>query len=236
MGEWWQAALGDLWSYRPSDFLMFAPRTYWRLFELHNVAWWPLPLLLPLLGLVGGVWLWRGGAWAQRLTAVCLAGASLFVAQAFVLERYEPVNWAARGLAWLLWAQAALLLGLAGARGLGVTTSLARRRVALSLAVWAVLGHPWLAPLFGRPLAQAEVFALAPDPTVLATLAWLLWGTVAGSSRLVRVAWHAAWALALVHGALSVATLATMGEAQAIVMAAAVGVALLGRWGPRWGR
>ena len=32
-------------SYRLSDFLLFSPRTYWRLFELHNEALWPLPLL-----------------------------------------------------------------------------------------------------------------------------------------------------------------------------------------------
>ena len=29
------------WSYRLSDFLLFSPRVYWRMFELHNAALWP---------------------------------------------------------------------------------------------------------------------------------------------------------------------------------------------------
>jgi hypothetical protein len=30
--------------------------------------------------------------------------------------------------------------------------------------------HPLSAPLFGRPLAQAEIAGIAPDPTAIATL------------------------------------------------------------------
>ena len=45
--------MSEWWTYRPADFLMFAPRTYWRLFELHNAAWWPAPPLLLLAGLAG---------------------------------------------------------------------------------------------------------------------------------------------------------------------------------------
>ena len=41
--------MSEWWTYRPSDFLMFAPDTYWRLFELHNAAWWPLGLLANVL-------------------------------------------------------------------------------------------------------------------------------------------------------------------------------------------
>lgn len=233
----WTATLGDLASYRPSDFLMFAPRTYWRLFELHNEAWWPAPLVLPALGLAACAWIWRGGsggrggrggrggALAQRAVAAALAVASLFVAQAFVIERYEPINWAARGLAWLLWAQAVALAGLACTRGLGVVPEPRRRLAALALAAWALAGHPLLALASGRSLMQAEVFGLAPDPTAIAMLAWLLQGSVAGGGLPARLAWRAAWALALAACALSAATLATMGELQAAVMAAAALVA-----------
>ena len=28
--------MSEWWTYRPSDFLLFSARTYWRLFELHN--------------------------------------------------------------------------------------------------------------------------------------------------------------------------------------------------------
>jgi hypothetical protein len=33
--------MSEWWSYTLSDFLLFSPRTYYRLFELHNAEWWP---------------------------------------------------------------------------------------------------------------------------------------------------------------------------------------------------
>ena len=33
--------MSEWWTYRPSDFLLFAPRTYYRLFELYNAEIWP---------------------------------------------------------------------------------------------------------------------------------------------------------------------------------------------------
>jgi len=33
--------MSEWWTYRPEDFLLFSPRVYWRLFELHNEALWP---------------------------------------------------------------------------------------------------------------------------------------------------------------------------------------------------
>ena len=47
-------------------------------------------------------------------------------------------------------------------------------RAANAAGIAIVLFYPLLAPLAGRPLRQAETFGLLPDPTALATLAWLL--------------------------------------------------------------
>ena len=33
--------MSEWWTYRLSDFLMFSPRTYYRLFELYNAEVWP---------------------------------------------------------------------------------------------------------------------------------------------------------------------------------------------------
>ncbi|MCW5632418.1 MAG: hypothetical protein KIT17_03710 [Rubrivivax sp.] len=209
-------------SYTPGDFLMFAPRTYWRLFELHNEAWWPLPLLLPALGLIGAAalaWPWRGagGATTRRVTAAGLAAGVGFVGWAFVFERYAAVNWAAQGLAWIWAALAAMLLVLA-LRGAGqVASGPLERRAAAVLALWALLGHPLLAPAAGRPLMQAEAFGLAPDPTALAVLAWLLAGSVTAPAP-VRWAWRAAWALVLAHCAASAATLALFDGGRALAL------------------
>ena len=38
--------MSEWWTYRPEDFLLFSPRVYWRMFELHNAALWPLQLLV----------------------------------------------------------------------------------------------------------------------------------------------------------------------------------------------
>lgn len=225
--------MSEWWTYRPSDFLMFAPRTYWRLFELHNQAWWPMPWLLVLLGVVALVAAWRWPGAARRWGMVALAAAWAFCGWAFVLERYAPINWAATGFA-LGFGLQALVLGLLGAMGLdrGRTRPVPLRagwrgRVAMALGLWAVLAHPLLAPALGRPWGQAEVLGLAPDPTAIATLAALLaWPVPAQAWRGGRLVQALAWVLTLAWCAVSAATLATMGSVQALVPLAAGLVAL----------
>lgn len=229
--ERWLEWLRDLGTYRPSDFLMFAPRTYWRLFELHNEVWWPLPLAMPLLGLIGLVMLaWRGrsgrGAIAWRWAAASLAALAAFVGGAFVFERYAAINWAAQGLAWM-WAALALLLATLAASGQVRPASYPlARRVAVALGLLALMAYPLLAPMAGRPLMQAEVFGLAPDPTALAVLAWLLAGSVTAAAGPVRWAWRAVWALALAQCALSAATLALLDGWLALLPLLAAGAAV----------
>ena len=43
--------MSEWWTYRPSDFLLFSPRTYYRLFELYNAEVWPGHVLALALGL-----------------------------------------------------------------------------------------------------------------------------------------------------------------------------------------
>jgi len=231
--------MSEWWTYRPADFLMFAPRTYWRLFELHNSAWWPVPPLLVLAGLAWLVWMWwslravpqrRQDALALRAGAVGLAAAWAFVAWSFLLQRYAPINWAASAFAGVFFAQALGLVALAAGAGLRVAPPLTRRGMALLLGLWALLGYPLLAPAFGRPWTQAEFFALAPDPTAIATLAFLLAVDAPGPARWL---WRASWTLALAWCAVSAATLWTMGSAQGwVLLAAALASAAVVRPGP----
>jgi len=241
--ERWLEWLRDLGTYRPSDFLMFSPRAYWRLFELHNETWWPLPVLLPAIGVAALVWAWLGsgrdaggggeggGGAAVRAGALGLGAAAAFVGGAFVFGRYAEINWAARGLS-ALWAALSLsLVALAGDRTAGVAANGSRRRLASVLALWALLGQPLLAPVAGRPFAQAEVLGLAPDPTALAVLAWLLASRVPVAKPFAwasRVAW---WA-AVAHCVGSAATLALLGSwlALPLVLAIVASVVVV-RWG-----
>ena len=209
--------MSEWWTYRPSDFLMFAPRLYWRLFESLNLAWWPLPVLLPIVG-----WAWllhlrrRGREAAPRVQALVLGLLWLFVAWAFLWQRYAPINWAAEVFAAAFALQG---LGLLLRAALGWSPpgqSALRRRVGSGLLMWALLAHPLLASLDGRPWHQAEVFGLAPDPTAIGTLGWLL---LFGGSPLL-------WVVPLLWCAVTAATLATMGSAQALVPLAAALLAL----------
>jgi hypothetical protein len=216
--------VSEWWTYRPSDFLMFAPGTYWRLFELHNAAWWPAQTVWTAAGVA---WLarWaRGGGAAPRAGAAVLAAAWAFVGATFVLGRYAGINWAASALATLPLAAALLLALLATRTDLRTTAEPGRRGTGWLLAAWALAAHPLLAWAAGRPLGQAEVIGLAPDPTAIATLGLLL--ATEASSIATRRLLRAARAATMGWCAISAATLWTMGSVQAAVPLAAVAAAM----------
>lgn len=226
--------LSEWWTYRPADFLMFSPRIYERLFESLNAAWWPAQPLLVGAGLAWLVLRWRAPAApsadgargnAALGAALVLAACWALTARAFLLERYAPINWAATGFA-AGFALQALGLVLASATGhLSGRATGPRAAVGYALGLWALAGHPLLPLAFDRPWRQAEVFGLAPDPTALATLAFLL--LVQGDARGARWLLRLLWIVPVAWCALSAATLATMGSAQAAVMLVAPVLALL---------
>lgn len=229
--------MSEWWTYRPVDFLMFAPRTYWRLFELQNTAWWPL---LPVLLLAAVAWL----AWAAkqsrqaaptaviaRIGAAGIALAWAFAAWSFLLERYAPINWAAHGFAVGFFAQALALAGLAALGDVRIARPGFRVRIGMLILAFALLGHPLLAVAFGRPWAQAEAFGLAPDPTVIATLGFLLMVDAQKPAAVWLVRWL--WFVALLWCAISAVTLWTMESAQWWVVVVAALLALVAACWPR---
>ena len=221
MSEGWATWL----SYRPGDFLMFAPRTYWRLFELVNLAWWPAPLLGLAAG-AGALWASaRREARAGRAALAVLALAWACAGHLFLWERFAPIHWVAGWWAGLFGAAALLLLALALVRGACVhdpTTGL-RQRTAWALGIGALL-MPLVAPAAGRPWAQAELFGLAPDPTALLTLAVLL--VLRAQATWARWSLRVVWTLSIAWCLQSAATLATMEALEAAVPALGVIVAL----------
>lgn len=210
--------MSEWWSYRLSDFLLFSPRTYWRLFELHNEALWPLPLVTLALGLAAlALALLRPRPYG-KLIAFLLAILWAFVGWSFLWQRYATINWAAAYIAPVFALEALLLALLAGARnGLTVDQPGFRRMAAVALIALG-LGYPLLAPLFGRPWQGAEVFGAAPDPTAIATLGFAL---LSGGGRamllcLVPLLWCAA----------SGVTLWAMDDAQAWVLFASAALSI----------
>lgn len=221
--------MSEWWTYTPADFLMFAPRIYWRLFDALNRQTWPAALLAPSAGVAWLLWVARDaarpGAAAARLAAVALALAWAAVALLFLRPLLAPIHWLAGYVAPAFGLQAVLLLVLAALGGLGATASPRRRRAGLALLGYALLLHPLWPLLDGRPLTQAEAFGLAPDPTALATLGVLL--LCRATTPASRVLGRTAWVLPVAWCALSAATLWTMGSAQGFALAGGVLLSLV---------
>lgn len=165
--------MSEWWSYRPSDFLLFSPRTYYRLFELYNLDLWPLHLILLALGASLCIVAVQGRA---RAAWLLLAPCWLWVAWAFHLQRYATIHWAAPMFAVAFAMEGALLIAAALAapsHSLGSSSSWARR-LGFALLLFSLVVHPFLGVVQGRPWVQAEVFGMAPDPTALGSVGVLL--------------------------------------------------------------
>jgi hypothetical protein len=164
--------MSEWWTYSLTSFLLFSARTYYRLFELTNADVWPLQIVTLAAGLAIPVLVVRGAASGGRVVAAILAALWLFVAWAYMLQRYDPINFAARYYA----------IGFAIQAGLLIWTGVIRDRlhfdpprwIGIAFIIYALVLHPLIAPLSGRPWTQAEIFGLAPDPTVVATLGVLV--------------------------------------------------------------
>jgi hypothetical protein len=166
--------MSEWWTYRLSDFLMFSPRTYSRLFELYNAEIWPLQIVAIVAGLAALFLIWRGAY--GRVVATALAAAWIFVAWAYHFERYATISTGAPYYAAGFAVQALLLTWCAVRRnGLGFDLQFAPVRwIGWALLAAGVVLYPLLAPVLGSPWTQAEIFGTAPDPTAVATIGVLL--------------------------------------------------------------
>lgn len=219
-------------SYSLSDFLLFTPDTYYRLLELYNRAIWPAHLAAGALGFMLLVLLLHGGERRGRAIAGMLAACWLWVAAAFLFARYDAINWMARYAAAGFVLEAILLI-VAGVvlnrlkpdtdSTSGDFTNLA----GTAIVVFALFIQPLFAPLLGRSWTQMEIFGLAPDPTVAASLGALL--------SLRRAPWFLL-VIPLLWCAVAGATLWAMDAPDALIMPAVailvIGLALWIRLSP----
>jgi hypothetical protein len=204
----------EWWTYSLSDFLLFSPRTYYRLIERYNLATWPAHLIALALGVAIAALLRRPTPGRSRLVAVMLVALWAWVGWAFVATRYATINWAASWLAGLFAAEV-LLLGWLGvvAGQLGFRWEKdARSRLGAALFAASLCLYPWLGPAFGRGWAQSELFGIAPDPTALGTIGLLLLAQGPARARWAALAPAVVWCL------LSGATLLAMGSPEAWIV------------------
>lgn len=217
--------MSEWWTYSLQDFLLFSPRTYYRLLELHNAALWPWHIPALAIGLTAPVLLRSGWGLRHRVVAGMLAGAWFWVAWSFLLGRYAAINWTAQWFATLFVVEAILFLIVASVGGLAAFGE-RWRRTEVAVYVLALLVQPVAGLVAGRSWGQVEIFAIVPDPTAVATL-----GLLVPASRVSR------WLLApipILWCAISGATLWAMEAPDAWVPPVAVVLALSAR--VRWSR
>ena len=185
MDEWWTYGIADL--------VLFTPETYFRLFELHHRDWWPMQLASLAMAVVILLCLWRKSARSGRLIAILLATSWAWAGLAFLHLRFAPIHWAANWYAIAFVLQALLLFGYGVSRH-GVeseTGNTLRAGAGVFILLGALVALPVTAPLTGREWMQAELFAMTPDATALATLGLLLLakGRIAVWLAVIPVAW-----------------------------------------------
>lgn len=87
----------EWWTYSPADFLLFSPRVYYRLFELHNEAVWPAQVLTLGLGLVVLLFALRGTPSASRWTTAILGALWICVVVSLGAVRHDQLDHDIRG-------------------------------------------------------------------------------------------------------------------------------------------
>ncbi len=204
--------MSEWWTYRLSNFLLFSPQTYHRLFELYNAAVWPAQIAAVAVGLAILLLLVRPERTRSRLLAAFLAACWFWIAIAFHANRYATINWAAIYFAWAFGLEAALLLwtGIVRARLVFERDAALAGRAGFWTFVFALAVQPLIGLLLGRGWRQIEIFGIAPDPTALATLGILLLAT--GRARWHLIVIPAIWC------AISGATLWAMEEPDAWIL------------------
>jgi hypothetical protein len=162
------------WTYRPSDFLMFSAASHARLLEQYNQHVWPLHVLMLAVGLLLVAEAAAPSSRAARWAPLALAGTWGWVGWSFLWSWFAEINAAARYLAFAFWIQAGLLVVFGRHAPPPAGQAQGAHSVGAAVVVAAVLLWPLTAPLTGRNWAQVEFFGLAPEPTALATLGWLM--------------------------------------------------------------
>lgn len=179
--------LDELLSYELRDFILFTADTYYRQYAQHNAQWWPL-LAIAAMVATGFGWRLRAQPIALLSALARLSGALLIAAAVtFLLQRFGQIFQPAPLLAGLLIVQGLMMLFIfpllasrpapassAGTATTGPVISQPQTPVAWLLLALALVFHPLITLTQDRPAASLELFGLAADPSMIASLGMAL--------------------------------------------------------------
>lgn len=178
-------------SYSLSDFILFSETTYYRQFELYNNAIWPLHIIAIAFSIMILYAFWKKPIWGGRFIAMLLIFSWGWVAWAFLYERFYSIHVVANWYAWGFVIQAGLLwwYGIVKNHLIICEQNHLRTYIGRGLLCSALILYPFIILFSGRSWMQFEMFALTPDPTVLATLAILLLCKVPLVLYIIPIVW-----------------------------------------------
>ncbi|WP_372926926.1 DUF6064 family protein [Marinobacter sp.] len=214
----------DWLNYSLSDFLMFGPEVFLRLFVRINQDFWPLQGIAVVIMLLIAGCVVRGDTLAKRAILLLLAAAWGWSGAGFLMDYYGPINSPATWFGWAFILQAALLTVAALVWPWDGSAAHSARRWQAG-AGWLVMTA--LLPLLvvgqsGNWYAVA-LFGLTPDVTVAASVPCLL--LLPRQVRWLFLLLPLLWCL------FSVATLWTLGTRLMLILpAVTLAVTVVGFW------
>lgn len=165
-------------SYSLHDLLIFSPESYFRLFARSNQDFWPFQLTIIAVALL---MLYLTTVRTVRAQLFILVGLALFWLLSgwwFVHQFYSQINTIADWYLWLFLLQIVLLLLYATLNHLKTgfyrPAGDAMLGLGMGIAVYALFIHPLLLLLAGREWRAVELVGVAPDPTAIATIGFVL--------------------------------------------------------------
>ena len=221
--------MSDWLTYHLADLILFSSHTYYRLIELYNIAIWPSQMLAIVASCFLLILIWRRPAWHGKALSLILAFSWLWVAWAFHWQRFSTIHWIADyfGMAFVLQAIALIWTGVVKNQLIISPANNVTQSTGLGILIVSLFVQPFMTIFTGHSWKQAELFGIAPDPTVTATIALLL---------LTRIKKH--WWLIIIPFLwcmVSAATLWVLGSITTYIMLAA-GLLVIGLPFGRFGK
>lgn len=186
--------MADWSSYSLSDFLLFSPQVYERLFVLLNQDLWPWHLVALGFGAAALILTLRGTPSSSRAAFVIIGAAWISVASVFFLGRYETINWLGAYIAPIAGLEGVVLILLSLAGQVGLVDPRKNRlaySIGLAVLVCGLFLYPLFETAFGLSFEGMQIFGLAPDPTAVATLGGV--ALLSGKMRFLAAVIPAAW-------------------------------------------
>lgn len=170
-----------LQSFSLRDLLIFSPESYFKLFELSNNALWPFHIPLALLTIAALVLLYKRTQFGPRLILIWLGLVWAFVAYSYFGLYFSQLSTYADKISYVFWAQTCFLLIVALTtnheliRNLKTPIKQWKLQLGGGLILYGLLIHPFVSlSLWNQPLSRIELFSIAPDPTAIATIGFIL--------------------------------------------------------------